>query len=79
MCDNQNAIHLTKNLQYHGRTKHIDVKLQFVRDITEKGVVQILKVKTDENGSDFLTKALPRFKFELCLNLLKLVDLNKDG
>ena len=36
MCDNQSAIHLTKNQQYHDRTKPIDVKLHFVRDIIEK-------------------------------------------
>ena len=43
MCDNQSAIHLTKNQQYHDRTKHIDVKLHFVRNIIENGVVKILK------------------------------------
>ncbi|KAA0036776.1 Retrovirus-related Pol polyprotein from transposon TNT 1-94 [Cucumis melo var. makuwa] len=36
MCDNQSAIHLTKNKHYHDRTKHIDVKLHFVQDIIEK-------------------------------------------
>ena len=78
MYDNQSAIHLTKNQQYHDRTKHIDMKLHFVQDIIEKEVVKILKVKTEENVADFLTKALPRSKFELCLNLLNMVDLNRD-
>ena len=77
MCDNQSAIHLTKNQQYHDRTKHIYVKLHFVQDIIEKRVVKILKVKSEENATDFLTKALPKSKFEQCLNLLNVVDLNK--
>lgn len=34
-CDNQIAIHLSKHQGYHERTKHIDVKLYFVRDVTE--------------------------------------------
>ncbi|TYK28825.1 putative retroelement pol polyprotein [Cucumis melo var. makuwa] len=78
MCDNQSAIHLTKKQQYHDRTKHIDVKLHFVHDIIEKRVVKILNVKTEENAADFLTKALSRSKFHQCLNLLNVVDLNKD-
>ena len=29
-CDNQSAIHLSKNQVYHERTKHVDIKLHFV-------------------------------------------------
>ena len=32
-CDNQSAIHLAKNQFFHKRSKHIDVRLHFVRDI----------------------------------------------
>ena len=32
-CDSQSAIHLSKNSAFHERTKHIDVRLHFVRDI----------------------------------------------
>ena len=38
-CDSQSAIQLVKNQVYHARTKHIDVRYHFVRDITEKGGV----------------------------------------
>ena len=31
-CDNQSAIHLSKNQQFHNRTKHIDIRFHFVRD-----------------------------------------------
>lgn len=30
-CDNQEAIHFSKNPQYHERTKHVDVKPHFIR------------------------------------------------
>ena len=36
-CDSQSAIHLAKNLVFHARTKHIDVRYHFVRKIIEDG------------------------------------------
>ena len=32
-CDRQSAICLTKNQMFHERTKHIDVKYHYVRDV----------------------------------------------
>lgn len=39
-CDNQSAIHLSKHQVFHERSKHIDVKLHFVRDVIAKGGVK---------------------------------------
>ncbi|KAH7550154.1 hypothetical protein JRO89_XS13G0144400 [Xanthoceras sorbifolium] len=39
-CDSQSAIHLTKDQMFHERTKHIDVKYHFVRDIISQDVVK---------------------------------------
>ncbi|KAH9679295.1 retrovirus-related pol polyprotein from transposon TNT 1-94-like protein [Citrus sinensis] len=55
-CDNQSAIFLAKNQTYHTRTKHIDVKYHYVRDIIESGVVLLRKIDTKDNPSDMLTK-----------------------
>ena len=35
-CDSQSAIHLSKNSSYHERTKHIDVRLHFIRGVIER-------------------------------------------
>lgn len=35
-CDSQSAIHLTRNSLFHERTKHVDVKLHFIRDVVAK-------------------------------------------
>ena len=51
-CDSQSAIHLAKNQVYHARTKHIDVRYYFVREIIEEGVVLVQKIKTDDNPAD---------------------------
>ncbi|KAL6327303.1 hypothetical protein AAG906_018605 [Vitis piasezkii] len=43
-CDNQSAIHLAKNQSFHERSKHIDVRLHFVRDIIVTGEIGVGKL-----------------------------------
>lgn len=69
-CDNQSTIFLTKNPQFNNRTKHIDIKFHFVRESIEKGEVEVLKVHTDDNAADLLTKPLPQLKFQRCLEMV---------
>ncbi|KAH9765484.1 hypothetical protein KPL70_001889 [Citrus sinensis] len=66
--DSQSAICLNKNQIHHEKTKHIDIKLHFVRLEVSKGVVKLVKIHTDDNVVDMLTKALPGAKFEFCVN-----------
>ncbi len=61
-CDNQSAIALTKDYQYHARTKHIDIRFHFLRWITEKGDIRLLYCPTADMVADSLTKALPSTK-----------------
>lgn len=44
-CDNQSTLHLVKHQVFHERSKHIDVRLHFVRDMVEKGIISVSKVK----------------------------------
>lgn len=43
-CNNQSVIQLTKNYIYHERTKHINVKLHFIRDEITKETMTISKI-----------------------------------
>ncbi|KAG8493487.1 hypothetical protein CXB51_010890 [Gossypium anomalum] len=63
-CDSQSAIFLTKDQMFHERTKHIDVRYRFVRDIV------VSKISTHESSTDMMTKSLPIIKFEHCLDLV---------
>jgi hypothetical protein len=69
-CDNQSAICLTKDDMYQFKTKHIDIKYHFIRDIVAEGKIKVNKIHTDENPADMLTKPLSNSKFKHCLDLV---------
>ena len=48
---------------FHERTKHIDIRMHFVRDVIPGGEVVVKKVHTDDHPSDMLTKAVTAVKF----------------
>ena len=73
MCDSNSAICLSKHQTFHERSKHVDVKLHFIRDEVNKGKVKIEKVSTEENAADMLTKTIPSSKLKHCLELVKMV------
>ena len=60
--DNQAAIALTRDHQYHARTKHIDVRYHFIRWVIEQGSLRLIYCPTDDMVADTLTKALPSAK-----------------
>jgi hypothetical protein len=63
-CDNQGAIALAKDPQFHARTKHIDMPNHFVREKVSDGTTQLEYVDTENQVGDGLTKALDKIKFE---------------
>ncbi|KAL2231326.1 UNVERIFIED_CONTAM: Retrovirus-related Pol polyprotein from transposon TNT 1-94 [Sesamum indicum] len=61
--DSQSSIQLCKNPVFHDRTKHIDVRFHFIRDIVSKEIIKLEKVRSEENPADMGTKSLPAEKF----------------
>ncbi|GJS54427.1 bifunctional protein FolD 1, mitochondrial-like protein isoform X1 [Tanacetum coccineum] len=55
--DNESTICIVKNLVFHSKTKHIEIRHHFIRDAYEKKLIQVLKIHTDDNVADLLTKA----------------------
>ncbi|GJV93049.1 hypothetical protein Tco_1540862, partial [Tanacetum coccineum] len=55
--DNESTICIVKKPIYHSKTKHIAIRHQFIRDAYEKKLIQVLKIHTDDNVADLLTKA----------------------
>ena len=61
--DNQSAICLAKNPQFHGRVKNIGIKYHFIREQVEEGNVELQYCPTEEMVADMLTKRLRQERF----------------
>jgi hypothetical protein len=66
-CDSQSVIHLRKNVMFHSRSKHIELRYHWI-------YVMCLRVRnwywkkihTSENGSDMFIKPIPPLKLKTC-------------
>ena len=66
--DNKGARDLAYNPEHHSRTKHIDRRHFYIRELVESGELVVPYVKTDDNMADFFTKALPAERFSSLRN-----------
>ena len=73
--DNQSAICMAKNPQFHGRSKHIAIKYHFIRDETKKGTIDVQYCRTDDMIADILTKGLYAERFEKLRDMAGVKDL----
>ena len=62
-CDNKAAIDSSYNPENHARTKHIDRRHYFIRELVEDGKIVVPFVPTADNVADFFTKPLPSARF----------------
>jgi hypothetical protein len=51
---------------FHSRSKHIELRYHWIRDVLENKELVLEKIHTSENGSDMLTKLIPSLKLEAC-------------
>ncbi|GKB68852.1 hypothetical protein Tco_0930264, partial [Tanacetum coccineum] len=68
--DNESTICIVKNPVYHSRTKHIEIRHHFIRDCYEKRLIDVIKIHTDANVADLLTKGFDVTRF----NFLVIID-----
>lgn len=68
--DNQSAIKLMKNGIMNHRSKHIDVRYQFIAEKVKQNIININYIKTDDNISDLFTKVLGSGKFTKFINYI---------
>ena len=61
--DNKAAINSSYNPENHSRTKHIDRRHYFIRELVEEGRLVVPYVASVDNQADFFTKPLKPVRF----------------
>jgi hypothetical protein len=73
--DNQGALRLVANPEFHARSKHIDVQYHYVRELLESNTISVEYIRTTEMAADCLTKPL---KHGLLRNNLDILGLKME-
>jgi Reverse transcriptase (RNA-dependent DNA polymerase)/gag-polypeptide of LTR copia-type/Integrase core domain/GAG-pre-integrase domain len=74
--DNQGAIALAKNPEFHSRTKHIRIQYHFIRQCVDEGDVKVVYIPTADMIADILTKPLLRVHHQRCCEAMGLRALS---
>ncbi|GJU90187.1 putative ribonuclease H-like domain-containing protein, partial [Tanacetum coccineum] len=92
--DNESTICIVKNPVFHSKTNHIEIRHHFIRYCYEKKLIKVIKIHTDHNLADLLTKAfdvsrgehlassdsgLPLYMFDQLCSHLKQIHVIVDG
>ncbi|GJU93955.1 ribonuclease H-like domain-containing protein [Tanacetum coccineum] len=73
--DNESTICIVKNPVFHSKTKHIEIRHHFIRDSNEKKLIQMIKIHTDQNVADLLTKAFDVGRFQYLIASIGMLNL----
>ena len=77
-CDNQAAEALIGNPVFHRRTKHLDVKFHYVRDLAKQEKIAVVHVRSEDQLADMFTKPLAREKFVANRSAININGLSVD-
>ncbi|GJW11819.1 putative ribonuclease H-like domain-containing protein [Tanacetum coccineum] len=73
--DNESTIYIVKNPVFHSKTKHIEIRHHFIRDSYKKRLIQVIKIHTDHNVADLLTKAFDVSRFQYLIASIGMLNL----
>lgn len=76
-CDSSSTIKLSKNPVMHGRSKHIDVRYHFLRNLTREGLIDLVHYGSKDQLADIMTKPLKTDDFQRLRALLGVCDITK--
>ena len=74
-CDNQSSIKFSVNPVFHDRSKHIEIRYHYVRDMVDRNSIKLEYICTINQTVDILTKHLSRVKIEHFRKRLGMVEL----
>ncbi|GJY95529.1 hypothetical protein Tco_0511890 [Tanacetum coccineum] len=72
---NESTISVIKNPVAHSRTKHIEIRFHFIIDCYEKRLIEVIKIYTDHNVADLLTKGFDVTRFNFLVVSIGLLNL----
>jgi hypothetical protein len=64
ICDNQSCVKLSENHLFHDRSKHIEIKYHYIRDMLQRKAIHMQYLPTHEQIANIFTKPLADTKFE---------------
>ncbi|GKD37132.1 putative ribonuclease H-like domain-containing protein, partial [Tanacetum coccineum] len=73
--DNECTICIVKNPVFHLKTKHIETRHHFIRDSNEKKLIQMIKIHTNQNLANLLTKAFDLSRFQYLIASIGMLNL----
>ena len=74
--NNKSAINLAKNLVLHGRSKHIEARFHFLREMVNRGELEVRHCSSEAQLTDFFTKGLKIDRFLNLRNKLGIIHID---
>jgi hypothetical protein len=75
--DNKSTMAIAMNPIQHQKTKHIDIRMHFIRDHLNVNNIELVHCPTEDMIADILTKALPPSQHEKLTRMMGLESLTK--
>ncbi|GJY68774.1 putative ribonuclease H-like domain-containing protein [Tanacetum coccineum] len=73
--ENESTICIVKNPVFHSKTKYIEIRHHFIKDSYEKRLIKVIKIHTDHNVADLLTKAFDVSHFQYLTAIIGMLNL----
>ena len=74
-CINQSCGKFSVNPMFHDRSNHIDIKYHYIKDMLERGELNLQYMETYKQITNVLTKLLARVKFEYFLEIIVVTQI----
>ncbi|GJZ49058.1 putative ribonuclease H-like domain-containing protein [Tanacetum coccineum] len=72
--DNNSTICIIENPVQHSKTKHIEIRHHFIRDCNAKKSIQMVKIDTEHNVADLLTKGFDAGRFQYLVSSIGMLN-----
>ncbi|KAH9802373.1 Integrase catalytic domain-containing protein [Citrus sinensis] len=74
-CDNSGVVAQSKEPRNHKKQKHIERKYHLIRDIVQRGDVEVTQIASQQNFADPFPKAIPGKPFNLHLESMGMCEM----